>query len=1282
MNNALMVIGALLIAALTTLFAVPYFVDWNGYRGVFEAEASRLLGRDVRVGGNVNLRLLPSPYVRFERVRIADTTGATGEPLFRADSFTMWLSVPPLLKGVMEARQIELKRPILSLAVDAEGRGNWSSLKLSPGSLPFVPNNVTLQSLHITNGAISMHRVGGDLLASIEAIDGDLESDAIAGPYRFKGTTTWHGDPREVRFATAAQDPDGSVRFKTIVRVPATADSYTIEGRAADIMTRPQVTGEFSARLALQAPRADATSRSASPSPSPPPGKANASSERPALDLKSQLVADGTGMKFTSINANLENLGQPQILNGDGEISWIRGWRSEATLSSRWLDLDRLVQAEGDRAPLQSALGLADWLMHALPTETSLALKLAVDQVNLGGDAVAGLSLAVSRNDGPLRLEALQASLPGGARLQLSGTITGTADRQLKGDLDVHGPSFGRFVNWAARDESLIPSRHDGPFVLHGQLALDRAAVELTGATADIAGNTLGGDLRYTGGERGKLNLSLSGRQLDVGALEAVAERRGVLADLGTLWRGDRSGARPAEPRQSLLAVTDIALTLRAGELIAGGETWRDVDVEVALEARRITITRLKAGLGDATSFEIDGEITEPAAGDRPRGNLHWLVASQSADTLVRIPRSIRQLLPQPVGDTTLPAVLFPLRLAGTLQLGGGKPTAARLAFDGQSGRGRLAGELRVDDAGVGWRDGPVDLRLSADTTDGVAMLAFLTGGTPAAHRAMAGRVQARATGTPAKGLTTLANLDSSGLALSYSGHIALPSQGTRRVDGHATIATGDVGSLLSMAGLGVGAAAASLPVSGGIDISADGDTVRMVPRGLTVAGAPLDGTIALSRTSSAEPPTVAADLATGPTSLQRLLTLALDARPPATPGLAAPATGTLWPEFAFDLAPLAHAHGEITLRTPALSIAPGLTLDHVRMKARLTPGRIDIERLDGRALAGTAKAKLAFERQPAGVNLSGTIDLADLDLKDVATITGRHQATGKLTARLSLDAKALSPAALVANMTGKGSIYFSPDATITGFAPEPVAAAADAITAGKTDVQGEALVSILSEAVAAGRLALGPRHLDLDVAGGAVRIPAFTVDSSAGRTTLIGTIDLASLKLDQEVRIEAKTRAKRGETGETSLLPPVSVLYVGPLAEVARLEPRITVGALERELVVRRMERNVEELERLRREDEERARQEQERRREAEKARSAAAAAQQQGMAPPADPSWTAAPVIIKPDTPAGATPPQAPTEPMAAPRSGLSQANPPRLPPRKPRPTNPLQIFQGSPN
>ena len=126
MNNLLVYIGGFLIVVLAALFGLPYVVDWNGYRGVFEEEASRMLGREVRVQGNVSLRLLPSPYVHAEKLRIGGAIGEeTGRPLFRADGFTMWLSVPPLLKGIVEARDAHPLRSDPAVGGSAGGHGAW-----------------------------------------------------------------------------------------------------------------------------------------------------------------------------------------------------------------------------------------------------------------------------------------------------------------------------------------------------------------------------------------------------------------------------------------------------------------------------------------------------------------------------------------------------------------------------------------------------------------------------------------------------------------------------------------------------------------------------------------------------------------------------------------------------------------------------------------------------------------------------------------------------------------------------------------------------------------------------------------------------------------------------------------------------------------------------------------------------------------------------------------------------------------------------------------------------
>ena len=86
MSNILITIGVLIVAVLSALFAVPYFVDWNGYRGVIEEEASRIVGRDVRIGGDIKFTLLPAPAFVIQKLRVADTASGSGEPLFRAEA--------------------------------------------------------------------------------------------------------------------------------------------------------------------------------------------------------------------------------------------------------------------------------------------------------------------------------------------------------------------------------------------------------------------------------------------------------------------------------------------------------------------------------------------------------------------------------------------------------------------------------------------------------------------------------------------------------------------------------------------------------------------------------------------------------------------------------------------------------------------------------------------------------------------------------------------------------------------------------------------------------------------------------------------------------------------------------------------------------------------------------------------------------------------------------------------------------------------------------------------
>ena len=54
------IVGGLLVLALTAALVGPYFVDWTSFRADFERQASAILGRQVTVEGEAEARCCPS----------------------------------------------------------------------------------------------------------------------------------------------------------------------------------------------------------------------------------------------------------------------------------------------------------------------------------------------------------------------------------------------------------------------------------------------------------------------------------------------------------------------------------------------------------------------------------------------------------------------------------------------------------------------------------------------------------------------------------------------------------------------------------------------------------------------------------------------------------------------------------------------------------------------------------------------------------------------------------------------------------------------------------------------------------------------------------------------------------------------------------------------------------------------------------------------------------------------------------------------------------------------
>ena len=1239
MNNALLYLGGLLIAALALLFAAPRFIDWNSYRGVFEEEASRILGREVRVGGAVNLTLLPAPYVSFERLRIADTSDEGASSIIRIESFTMRLSVPPLLRGLIEAHRVELRRPVLNLVVNEAGGGNWQSLAFTPGTLPFVPKDVTLQSVEIEDGAIIVSGPERRELARFDAINGELTAEALEGPFKYRGTVNWQDTPRQVRVATAQIDANGDLRFKAAVDVTDSKNAYLLDGRLRDLRGAPTLDGALTARLALapgskpaaaagpsQAPPAEASDLTETldfdvedeiavhPSPAPaapvaiPPSKAPSS-----FELKSKVTGTTSGVELQDIAVSLEAGATPQLISGEARLDWARGMRLDVALSSRWLDLDQIAEVTAKEMPLEAGRSYFEALASALPAEADTNARLEFDQLTLGGEPISNVRLAARRAGGPLELDQVRADLPGGVRLELDGILTPTGKvPRLDGTLFISGKSLMRFLAWGLDNAEVGLDRNDGPFSLDGKFALGDGTLALTDAAFEFAGTPLTGEIKLDLGARRKLAMTVEGPRVDMAQLGSGAVN---LKGLRDLLMGEESAADDAAAAATPSGGpdgqgADFSIDLKVAELVDGRRVLNDVDAVVQLEQGTLSIPRLTFSTPEGLLVEAEGGAKEVPA--RPQGTLRGLVAAPNP----RAARAFLELVDGEDGglvqDFDRIAGLAPLRLAWTLDLVGGDTQATKLVLDGTLGGGRMAAALSLDSGRRHWRTQPLDIKVSLENPD-IARLAATLLDVPitadATERSGGGRAIFKAAGIPADGLLALADVTADGLVLAYRGEIGLKTSDETRLDGELRIRAADARVPLALAGLGVASGVEGTPLAGTVKVRSEGGRLALSGEGLRLGDSTVSGQVAVTGGEDGRK-TLDATLAADKASVAALLapiTRKAETTPDEDEQAETASVSSIWPDQPFDVAPLGRLDGKITATIGALALEPGLTIPDAQLDIALMQDTIKVTRLEGEAVGGWLASSFEIERAAAGVGLSGQLDIsiggeAPSEAADGGAAKPTESAV-KFSATFA--SRAFSPAAVVATLNGKGELSVG-DATLNGNSPAAVSAVARAALTGQGPAGGEEFAQAIAEALKDGEVQLGKLTIPIQIEDGALKLDRVRIDMSEGRSTFATVVELATMRIDSEWQIEPRLEDTLAATPQQAALPPVTVVYTGRLSQLDALEPVVSAGALERELVVRKMEFDVGELERLRKLDEERARQDAERRRalEAERAR------------------------------------------------------------------------------
>src|ERR1700759_2841283 len=182
----------------------PFFIDWNKFRPQFEAEASKIIGAPVRVGGGLDARLLPTPSLRLRSVVVG---GPNDLGKVRADKLDVEVSLGDLMRGEWRANELTINGVALDLGLDREGRIDWPATN---GTFDFA--SLSIDRLNLT-GRIALHDAASRATLELSdiAFSGDVRS--LAGAVRGDGNFMWQGTRYPFRVSSSAAPGGAGTRL-------------------------------------------------------------------------------------------------------------------------------------------------------------------------------------------------------------------------------------------------------------------------------------------------------------------------------------------------------------------------------------------------------------------------------------------------------------------------------------------------------------------------------------------------------------------------------------------------------------------------------------------------------------------------------------------------------------------------------------------------------------------------------------------------------------------------------------------------------------------------------------------------------------------------------------------------------------------------------------------------------------------------------------------------------------------------------------------------------------
>jgi uncharacterized protein involved in outer membrane biogenesis len=1096
---------AFIIALIAALIG-PYFIDWNQFRPQFETEATRVVGAPVRVGGELDARLLPTPSLRLRSVTVG---GANDLGKVRADKLDVEFSLGSLMRGEWRATELTINGMALDLGLDSQGRIDWpaSTGKFNLGTLAIDRLNLT--------GRIALHDAlsRGTLELSDITFSGDVRS--LAGSVRGDGNFMLTGVRYPFRVSSGQSADASGTRVHLSIDPGERALSADLDGVL-----------NFEAR----APRFEGAVMLAAPPGVKPRGSGGEASQTP-WRIAARIKADPSAARLEQLEASYGSEETALKFTGLADIRLGGSPLLHAVLSARQLDADKFAAKDNNTAePIRLLPGFRA-LMAAMPSVPFPAqIEFSSEQVMLGGRPVQNLAADLHADARSWTIDRLDLRAPGATRVSLSGTSAKVGpSSDFTGALSVDSADPDALVAWL-QGRSEITHRGQKPLRLNGDVSVTSSSIAIDAMKAEIDGGAVEGRLAasnqaQSGGSR--FYADLKAERLDLDAAAAFVRS---LTGSPTEW--------PDEAQVSL----DI------GRATSAGQELRPFMTKLGYGPKIISLDQLKIGEPHGVMMEGAGSFDRVNATGR-------LTLNSTAASLGQITGLIAPLAPALASRLgAMESGPGPARLKLALDLDKNAEHADRadaravLDLDAPQLKGAVTITATPAIAAVRGIDldalqrSEVGIESKLTSTRGGSLLVLLGLDRTIAVGEGPLEFQGSATGVWHAPLRLNVKITGAGLDAEAQG-MAEPWAQEPKASVSLKVRSVNLAPLFDLKPSD--ALAQNISLSSHVSLA--GSRLILDDIDTAMSGSRLRGRLMLTLD---EPKTVAGEVGLDALDLAPAFALAIgtaghDAAEPLGAGLVKG-----W-------------RGRIAFQALRGSFPGGGELRPVSGTIKSDGQSLTFDAISGGLGGGEATANLDAKQTANGIALNARVQLSGVD-GAALRYRGLAMPAGRASIQMTLASQGRSASALAGALSGSGTLTLD-SARVAGLDPRAFDAAIRASDNGQAtdDIR---LRQIVEPALSAGALSVASAQIPFNIRDGRIRVGATTLDAEGARAIISGGYDIPADQADIRVAIASTTAGAATSRPEIQLFVVGSPDALIRTVDVAALSSWLAVRAIDRE--------------------------------------------------------------------------------------------------------------------